>query len=123
MNVFIWILQGVLAAIFLFAGVMKATRPKSQLQSQMPWVEDFSPAVVTFIGTVEILAAIGLVLPAALDIAPILTPIAATGLCVQMVLAAATHARRKEPQAIVVNAVLFVIAAVIAWARFGPYSF
>ncbi len=123
MNVFIWILQGVLAAVFLFAGVMKATRPKSQLQSQMPWVEDFSPGVVKFIGTVEILAAIGLVLPAALDIAPILTPIAATGLCVQMVLAAATHTRRKEPQAIVVNAVLFVIAAVIAWARFGPYSF
>jgi hypothetical protein len=123
LNVFIWILQGVLAAVFLFAGVMKATRPKSQLQSQMPWVEDFSPGVVKFIGTVEILAAIGLVLPAALDIAPILTPIAATGLCVQMVLAAETHVRRKEPQAIVVNAVLLVIAAVIAWARFGPYSF
>jgi hypothetical protein len=79
--------------------------------------------VVKLIGTLELLAAIGLILPAALDIAPVLTPIAATGLCVLMLLAVLTHVRRKERSGIVVTAVLFVIAAVIAWARFGPYSF
>jgi uncharacterized membrane protein YphA (DoxX/SURF4 family) len=123
LNVFVWILQGVLAAMFLFAGTMKVSRPKSELKAQMQWVEDFSPGVVKFIGTMEILGALGLILPAALDIAPVLTPLAATGFAVLMVLAAATHLRRKEQQMIVVNGALFLVAAVIAWARFGPYSF
>lgn len=123
MNVFVWILQGLLAAMFLMAGVMKVSRPKAQLKSQMPWVEDFSQGVVRLIGTLELLAALGLILPAAFDVAVILTPLAATGLAVLMVLAAVTHFRRKEPQNIAINAVLFVVAVVIAWARFGPYSF
>lgn len=121
MNVFVWILQGLLAAMFLMAGVMKVSRPKAQLKSQMPWVDDFSQGVVRLIGTLELLAAAGLVLPAALDIAVILTPLAATGLAVLMALAAATHLRRKEPRNVAINAVLFVVAVVIAWARFGPY--
>jgi hypothetical protein len=50
-------------------------------------------------------------------------PIAATGLALLMVGAAITHARRREPQGIAVNAVLFVLAAVVAWGRFGPYAF
>jgi hypothetical protein len=64
-----------------------------------------------------------LILPAATGIAPKLTPLAATGLVVLMVLAAITHARRKEPSAIAFNAVLLVPAAVVAWGRFGPYAF
>lgn len=71
----------------------------------------------------EGLAAIGLILPAATDIAPVLTPLAATGLAVMMVLAAITHARRKEPRSIAINAVILVVAVVVAWGRFGPYSF
>jgi hypothetical protein len=63
-----------------------------------------------------------LILPAATGIAPILTPIAATGLAVIMVLAAATHIRRKEPSGVAVNAVLFLLAAAVAWGRFGPYG-
>ncbi|WP_306457962.1 DoxX family protein [Streptomyces sp. SA15] len=59
----------------------------------------------------------------ATDIAPVLTPLAATGLVVVMVLAAITHARRKEPGAIAFNAVLLILAALVAWGRFGPYSF
>ncbi|MFF9780440.1 DoxX family protein [Streptomyces sp. NPDC013978] len=52
-----------------------------------------------------------------------LAPPAATGLAVVMVLAAITHARRKEPGAIGFNAVLLVLAASVAWGRFGPHSF
>ncbi|WP_406435249.1 DoxX family protein [Streptomyces sp. NBC_00631] len=59
----------------------------------------------------------------ATGIAPVLTPLAATGLVVVMVLAAITHARRKEPGAIAFNAVLLILAALVAWGRFGPYSF
>lgn len=123
MNVFLWVLQIVLALVFAMAGVMKSSQPKDKLVEKLPWVEDFSPATVRFIGVAELLGAVGLVLPAALDIAPILTPIAATGLAVVMVLAMLTHRRRREPSAIAFNAVLLVAALVIAWGRFDPYAF
>ncbi|WP_060887909.1 DoxX family protein [Streptomyces caniscabiei] len=123
MNVFLWIVQAVLAAMFAMAGVMKATQPKEKLVDQLPWTADFSQGTVRFIGIVEFAAALGLILPAATGIAPVLTPLAATGLAVVMVLAAITHARRKEPAAIGFNAVLLILAALVAWGRFGPYSF
>jgi uncharacterized membrane protein YphA (DoxX/SURF4 family) len=123
MNVFLWILQAVLALMFAMAGVQKATQPKDKLVTRLPWVADFAQGTVRFIGIAELAGALGLILPAATGIAPVLTPLAAVGLAVIMVLAAITHARRKEPGAIAFNAALFVVAVVIAWGRFGPYSF
>ncbi|MEU1275996.1 DoxX family protein [Streptomyces sp. NPDC005799] len=123
MNVVLWIVQAVLAAMFAMAGVTKSTRPKDELTEQLPWVADFSQGTVRFIGVVEFAAALGLILPGATGIAPVLTPLTATGLVVVMVLAAMTHARRKEPGAIAFNAVLLILAALVAWGRFGPYSF
>jgi uncharacterized membrane protein len=122
MNVFLWIVAVVLAAAFVMAGVMKGTQPKEKLAPKLPWVEDFSPGTVRFIGVVELLGGLGLILPAATGMAPILTPLAATGLAIVMVLAAAMHIRRKEPSGVVVNAVLFALAAFVAWGRFGPYA-
>ena len=122
MNVFLWIVQAVLAAIFVTAGLTKATQPKDKLASMLPWVQDFSPATVRFIGVMELLGASGLILPAATGIAPVLTPIAATGLAVMMALAVATHIRRKEPSGIAFTAVLLVLAVIVAWGRFGPYG-
>ncbi|MEU6379354.1 DoxX family protein [Streptomyces sp. NPDC046909] len=123
MNAFLWIVQAVLAAMFAMAGVTKATQPKDKLVEKLPWVADFSQGTVRLIGVVEFAAALGLILPAATGIASVLTPLAATGLVVVMVLAALTHARRKEPGAIAFNAVLLILAALVAWGRFGPYSF
>jgi len=123
MNVTLWILQAVLAAMFGMAGVMKSTQPKDKLAGKLPWVEDFSPNTVRFIGVAELAASLGLILPAATGIAPVLTPLAATGLVIIMMGAIVTHARRKEPSAIAFNIVLLIAAAVIAWGRFGPYSF
>ncbi len=123
MNVLLWGLQIVLALAFGMAGVMKISTSRTALAEKMPWVNDFSGNTVKLIGTVELLAAIGLILPAATGVAPVLTPLAATGLAVVMVLAAATHVRRHEPSMLVVNGVLFVLAVVVAWGRFGPYSF
>jgi uncharacterized membrane protein len=123
-DVVLWIIAGVLAAAFLASGLMKVLQPRKKLAAAgMGWVEDFSDGAVKGIGVLEVLGAIGLVLPAALDIAPVLVPIAATGLALVMVGAMVTHARRHEPQVIVVNVVLFVLAALVAWGRFGPYSF
>ena len=123
MNVVLWVVQGLLAAMFLVAGVMKVTQPRQKLIDTMGWPADFSDNVVKGIGAVEILAAIGLILPAVTGIATWLTPLAAVGLAILMVGAAATHYRRKEPQMIFVTAGIFVLAVVVAWGRFGPYSF
>lgn len=123
MNTFLWIVQGALAAMFGLAGVMKTLQPREKLAAQLPWVEDFSTGTVRFIGIAEFAGALGLILPAATGIAPILTPVAAVCLAVVMAMAAVVHARRKEPSAIAFNAALAVVSLIVAWGRFGPYAF
>jgi uncharacterized membrane protein YphA (DoxX/SURF4 family) len=123
MNTVLWVLQIVLALTFGLAGFGKLSQPKEKLQERMGWAEDFSPRTVTLIGTMELLAAIGLVLPAATGILPWLTPLAAVGLVIIMVLAVPVHLRRHETPLAVVNVVLALLAAFVAWQRFGPYSF
>jgi uncharacterized membrane protein YphA (DoxX/SURF4 family) len=123
-NVVLWILAGVLAAAFLGAGVMKLSRSKEQLASSgMAWTEDFSSGMVKFVGLVEVLGAIGLILPAALDIVPVLVPLAALGLVLTMIGAVVVHVRRKELNTVAPSVVLLVLSAVVVWGRFGPYSF
>ena len=122
MNIVLWIIAGLLAAAFLAAGGMKLTQPKEKLAaSGMGWTEDFSGGTVKLIGLLEVLAGIGLILPAALDIVPVLVPLAAAGLVIVMIGAIVVHVRRKEP--VIPQALLLVLAAVVAWGRFGPYSF
>jgi len=123
MNIVLWIIAGLLAAAFLAAGAMKLTQPKEKLSAGMPWTDDFGAGAIKGIGALEVLAAIGLVLPAALDIVPVLVPLAALGLVLVMAGAMVTHARRKENQMIGINVVLALLAAVVSWGRFGPYSF
>jgi uncharacterized membrane protein len=121
-NVFLWILQAVLATAFGLAGLTKAFKPKEKLRTTMPWVDDFTPTRIRLIGVVEVLGALGLVLPAVTGVAPVLTPLAAIGLAVTMVGAAVVHARRGEWSAIAVNVVLLVLAAVVAWGRLGAHA-
>jgi uncharacterized membrane protein YphA (DoxX/SURF4 family) len=124
MNIALWIIAGLLAVAFLAGGVMKLTQPKEKLAaSGFGFVEDFSASAVKAIGALEILAAAGLILPAALDIAPVLVPLAAVGLVLLMVGAMITHLRRHEAQAIVVNLAVLALAVLVAWSRFGPQSF
>ena len=124
MNIALWIAAGLLAAASPGSGFMKVLQPKEKLAaSGMGWVEDFSPGMVRFIGIAEILAGIGLILPAVLDIATFLVPLAALGMVLVMIGAAIVHVRRKEYQVLPVNAVLLLPAAFVAWGRFGPYSF
>jgi uncharacterized membrane protein YphA (DoxX/SURF4 family) len=119
----LWILQSLLALAFLAAGGMKLSRPTEKLEASMGWVADVSASTVRFIGAVEVLGALGLILPAATGIATVLTPLAAVGLGVVMLGAIVTHVRRQETQPIVVNLVLLAIAVVIASGRFGSWSF
>ncbi len=125
MNTVVWIAQGLLAVAMLGAGAMKLTQSKQQLMAsgQMDWTEDFPEPQIKGIGALEVLAAIGLILPALLDIAPALVGVAAVGVALLMLGAAATHIRRKEPQMVVVNLVIAAIALFIAIERFGPHAF
>lgn len=124
MNVVLWIVAAVLAAAFLGSGLMKVIQPKAKLAaSGMGWAEDFSDGSVKAIGALEILAAIGLILPAVLGIAPVLVPLAAIGLVLIMIGAVYVHGRRKEFSVIGFNVILLVLAALVVWGRFGPYAF
>ncbi|WP_432142250.1 DoxX family protein [Streptomyces sp. bgisy084] len=124
MNTALWITASVLALLFLMAGLMKISQPREKLAaSGMAWAEDFSPGLVKATGAVEALGALGLILPAALGVAPALAAWAALGLAATMLGATVVHLRRKEAKALPVSLVLFLLAAVVAWGRFGPYAF
>lgn len=109
MTIALWIINVILALVFLGAGGMHAFQPQEKLvASGMGWAADNSPAFIKAIGWLEILGAIGLIVPMATDIAPILTPLAAIGLAVVMSGAVVTHARRKE--SVTTEAILVALA-------------
>jgi uncharacterized membrane protein YphA (DoxX/SURF4 family) len=125
MNTVVWIAQGLLAVAMLGAGAMKLSKSKQELMASgsMDWTEDFPESQIKGIGALEVLAAIGLILPALLDIAPILVAIAAVGVALLMLGAAATHLRRKEGQMVPINLLIAAIAIFVAIMRFGPEAF
>jgi uncharacterized membrane protein YphA (DoxX/SURF4 family) len=118
MNVVLWVLEAMLAAAFLAAGSIKLLRSKEQIvaNKQMGWANDFSPTQIKLIALAEVLGALGLVLPWALGVVPVLTPVAAACLAAIMAGAVATHAKRKEP--VGPSAVLAVLLLVVAAGRF-----
>jgi hypothetical protein len=118
MNIALWISQGILAALFLMAGICKSTQPIPKLVKTVTWADRFPVPTIRFIGAVEFLAAIGLMLPWALKILPVLTPFAATAILLVMLLAMVHHAKHKESKAIVFNTVLLLLAAFVAYGRF-----
>jgi DoxX-like family len=120
MNLTLWIIAGLLAAGFLLAGTTKLFIPQEKL-AKAPgggWVLDFSAGFVKAIGAVEILGAVGLILPALLGIAPILVPLAAVGLALIMVGAAIVNFRRQEFKHVLVNLTYLAVAAFVAGGRF-----
>ena len=125
MNLTLWIVAGLLAAIFLLAGANKLFLPQEKL-AKAPgggWVNDFRPGFIKALGAVEIVGAVGLILPAALNIAPILVPLAAVGLGLIMIGAASVTYRRQEFKHALLNLTYLALIAFVAWGRFGPESF
>ncbi|CRK56347.1 putative integral membrane protein [Alloactinosynnema sp. L-07] len=121
MNIIVWIVQGVLAAVHLGAGLAKLTQTREALVANpnMAWATDFTEPVIKMIGVLEVLAAIGLIVPWWTGIAPVLTPIAALGLVALMIGAVITHTRRHETKIVPVPLFLALLAAFVAWQRFG----
>jgi len=123
MNAALWAVQVILAIMFMMAGAMKLMKDKEELAEKMGWVEDFSQSTIRLIGAAEIMGAIGLVLPALTGIAPILTPLAASGLAVVTVGAMVVHLRRREYPLALMTMMLAAMAVFVAWGRFGPEAF
>jgi DoxX-like family len=125
MDIALWIIAGILAAVFLFAGGNKVFIPREKL-AKAPgggWALDFSSGFVKTLGAVEILGAVGLILPALVNIAPVLVPLAAVGLGVIMIGAAVVEFRRQEFRHVLLNLTYLALIVVLAWGRFGPWSF
>ena len=125
MNLTLWVIAGLLAAVFLFAGANKVFISREKL-ARVPgggWVLDFSAGFIKALGAVEILGAVGLILPALLDIAPVLVPLAATGLATIMVGAAIVTYRRQEFKHVLVNLTYLALIAFVAFGRFGAEPF
>ena len=125
MNTALWIIAGLMAALFLLAGSNKVFIPREKL-ARAPgggWVWSFSAAFVKALGALEILGAVGLILPALLDILPFLVPLAASGLAAIMVGATVVTYRRKELKHVLLNLTYLSLLAFVAWGRFGPESF
>ena len=118
MNITFWVLQSILAAVFLGAGAIKVSQPLEKLGTKLgDWVHDMPLPLIRAVGALEIAAAAGLILPRALDIAPGLTGPAALGLALTMVGAIVIHGRRGEHKDVVVNVVLALLAVVVAIGR------
>lgn len=118
MNIALWIAQGILAVMFVMAGLMKSTQSKEKL-STMDWTTRHSIGKIRFIGISELLIGLGLVLPWLTGILPILTIVAAAALVLVMILAIADHAKHKENKSIITNVVIIAIAAFVIWGRYS----
>jgi uncharacterized membrane protein YphA (DoxX/SURF4 family) len=118
MDTVLWIVQVVLALGLAAAGLNHITRRERATTGRMAWIRAVPGPLMTTIGVLEILGAIGLILPALTRIAPVLTPIAATAVVALMILAVAFHIRRNELSSTVGNVILGIVAAFVAYGRF-----
>jgi hypothetical protein len=110
-----WIVAGLLALFYLYAGGKKVGQSKEQLAPMMAWVDTVPMWLVRIIGTVEILGAVGLILPPLTGIAVVLALAAALGFVVLQVLAMGLHLSRGEVKESGLNVALLVAAGVVAW--------
>jgi DoxX-like protein len=117
MTIALWIAQGFVALVFLLTGALKVVTPKENLVDKMHWAATWPPGRIKLLGLAEVAGALGLLLPTALHIAPVLTPIAAGCLALLMIGAVQTHRRLHESSvpALVLGLVCVVIA--VGWLR------
>ena len=126
MNTTLWITAGVVAAGFVIGGTALLLLPKEKyraLGANQHWVDDFGNGHLKTIGTIKVLGAIGLVLPAAVGVAPLLAPIAACGLMLFMAGAATTRLRRSEWAYMAGDIAFIAVFAFLAWGRFAVAPF
>lgn len=122
MNILLWILAIALACVFAVTGTSKLITGREQQIERTPYVVLFPHSLILVIGVLEILGAIGLILPAVLGVATVLVPLAAAGLAITMVFATLVHIQRGDPTRVLIVPIILAIPSVLlAWARFGAY--
>jgi len=119
LNIVLWILQGILAAFFAFPGFLKVSLSKSALIEKKMLAQGDSIVPVRFIGIMEVLGVIGIILPWLLNVWPILTPAAAVGFAIVMIGAFAVHFTKKDYKILPVLVLAFFISVAVAWFRFN----
>jgi hypothetical protein len=125
MNIVLWIAAGLLALVALVGGFTKSFVAKEKLEHHegAAWTRGVSPAFVKTLGVLELLAAIGLILPALVDVAPVMVPVTAVCWVALMIGAMITHARLGQSKLVLVNLAYVALAVFIAVGRFGPEPF
>ena len=116
MTIALWIAQGFAAVVFILTGALKVVAPKEKLVDKMHWAATWPPGRITLLGLAEVTGALGLVLPAALNIAPVLTPIASV--CLAVLMLGAVQAHRRLHESFVPAGLLVAVCVAIAAARF-----
>lgn len=118
MTIAVWIVSGILAALYLFAGFSKATQKPDKLRANFPYVETVGVPQTRVIGVLEILGAIGLIVPVLTGILPWLSTVAAIGLVLVQVGAIIVHVIRKEAsKSLPMNLGLLLAAGFVAVGR------
>lgn len=117
MHVTLWVAQ-ILVALFLITGAVLKFQPIEKIAAMMPWAGQVPAAVVRLLGVIDLLGAIGLILPSLLRIKPLLAVWAAIGVIALMVCATIFHVSRGEASVTGVNIFCAFIATFIAWGRF-----
>jgi len=117
LGIFLWVLQVILALLYVMAGYQKAFGDLTVIVKSIFWVAYTPAPLVRFIGACELLGSIGLILPAALKIRPQLTTLAAGGLALIMLLANLMHIYRGEYFVLPMTLVLLAMAAFVAYGR------
>ena len=120
MNTTAWILQGIIAFVFLMAGSIKATQSKAFIKEKLgPWADDFSLSTIKSIGITQILSALGLVVPMLIGKFTFLTPISAIILILIMIGAIYTHLGRGEKKESVPPFLVIIMLCVVLYIRQG----
>ncbi|MEO5805872.1 DoxX family protein [Devosia sp.] len=114
----LWVAQIILALFFGSAAIMKLTTPIAALGQQMAWVNSSPAWLITFIGIMEILGALGMILPSLTRILPSLTPLAAAGFSIIQILAMGVHISLGEYATLPINVIALALALFVAWGRF-----
>ena len=122
LNFWLWVAQVLLALLFGWAGYMKTFRPIASLAPMMAWAPQM-PRLTRFIGVMELLGALGIILPLLTHILPWLTTLAALGFAIIQVLAIGLHARRGETgKTLPMNLVLLALSLFVVWGRWSLFG-
>ncbi|MBL7829865.1 MAG: DoxX family protein [Saprospiraceae bacterium] len=117
LHIALWVVQSLLAIMFLMAGANKLFQSIPELAKMLPWVTQVPEGMVRFIGISELIGGLGLLLPSILRVKPNLTPYAAIGLAVIMLFATIFHIMQGETSVIAMPIIFMVMAVFVAWGR------